>query len=115
MSGGEWDEGEAFSNLRCRWMEADKTATDYRSPDEVKALAAMLDVSDELRRLGWRDIIYCPKDGERFLAIEFGSCGAFPCYYEGKWPGGSWWTEAHGDLWPSHPIMWRPLEKRGGA
>jgi hypothetical protein len=49
------------------------------------------------------------KDGSRFLAIEAGSTGVYPCYYQGEWPKGSWWAEAHGDLWPARPVLWKPM------
>ena len=79
-----------------------------RSPEEVFALDAMALVYAELTRLGWRDIIYCPKDGSHFLAITAGSCGVFECNYTGDWPDGSWWIY-DGDMWPAYPILWKPM------
>lgn len=47
-------------------------------------------------------------DGSVFDAIEVGSTGIHDCYYEGKWPAGSWWVrDSDGDLWPSRPMMFR--------
>jgi hypothetical protein len=59
-------------------------------PDEQSAIRAMFDAHDRLRELGWRDAVYCPKDGTEFLVIEPGSTGQHPCHYQGEWPTGSW-------------------------
>lgn len=68
----------------------------------------LMSTKKALESMGWRDIIYCPKDGTVFDAIEFGSTGIHACHYEGKWPIGSWWIhEDSGDLSPSRPIMFR--------
>ena len=91
------------------WAQADKRATDWRDAGEVKLLEQMNDAFNGLKACGWKEAIYCPKDGTPFLAIEAGSTGVFRCYYEGEWPSGRWWTQAHGDLWPSRPILWKPL------
>lgn len=76
-------------------------------PDEQAALGAMFEAYDRLRELGWRDIIYCPKDGSSFDVIEPGSTGIFRCHYVGEWPDGQWYAEDGGDLWPSSPILFR--------
>ncbi len=96
-------------NLMAMWAEADKRAKDWRDAGEVKLLERMNDAFEGLKACGWKEAIYCPKDGTVFLAIEAGSCGVFPCYYRGEWPKGSWWIEAHGDTWPSRPILWKPM------
>ena len=98
-------------NVQDIWREADKKRKEYRSIGEVELLNQMFDRYNGLRELGWRSIDYCPKDGTRFLAIEAGSTGVFPCYYQGEWPKGTWWTEAHGDLWPSRPILFKPIDE----
>ena len=79
-----------------------------RSAEEVAALGTMAIGYEQLHHLGWRNIIYCPKDGSYFLAIEAGSRGVFECNYTGEWPDGSWWIH-DGDTWPAHPILWKPL------
>ena len=78
-------------------------------PDEVAALRVMARAHGRLQRLGWRDAVYCPKDGSEFEAIEAGSAGIHRCIYQGEWPDGSWWIIADGDMWPSRPILFRPL------
>jgi hypothetical protein len=79
-------------------------------PTEKDAIEAMWSAFQRLRELGWHEAIYCPKDGSRFDAIEPGSTGIFRTHYSGEWPKGSWWAEDAGDLWPAHPILYRPTE-----
>lgn len=78
-------------------------------PDQAAALHALGQAYQRLSELGWRDAIYCPKDGSEFDVIEAGSTGVHRCHYVGKWPDGSWWIAADGDLWPSRPILFRAL------
>ena len=76
-------------------------------PDDKVALRLMTDAHHRLKELGWREAMYCPKDGTHFDAIEAGSSGIHDCFYEGEWPTGSWWSPSEGDLWPAHPILWK--------
>ena len=76
-------------------------------PDDNEALLNMFDAFQRLQELGWRDIIYCPKDGTHFDAIEAGSTGIHNCWYQGTWPKGIWWGDAANDIWPMHPILFR--------
>lgn len=99
----------SFTDLREHWLKSAAEQTDYRSPEEKTALEAMFAQYDALKRLGWNDAIYCPKDGSTFLAICAGSTGICPHHYKGEWSNGSWWAEDAGDLWPSRPILWRPM------
>lgn len=98
-----------FPSLRAWWEYNDQFATDYRTPEEKTALEAMWQQYDALRKLGWREAIYCPKDGSVFLAIDAGSTGVFECHYDGEWPKGTWWIHDGGDLWPARPILWKPI------
>jgi len=98
-------------NVQDIWREAEKRRIEYRAKGEAQLLSEMVDKYHGLKSLGWADAIYCPKDGSLFLAIEAGSTGVFPCSYKGEWPHGRWWTEADGDLWPSQPILWKPMPK----
>lgn len=82
-------------------------------PTESDAIVAMWSAWQRLKELGWRDAIYCPKDGTPFQAIEAGSAGIHECSYLGKWPTGSWLCHADGDLWPSRPILYRCNETVG--
>lgn len=76
-------------------------------PTEQDAIRGMWEAYQRLRELGWREAIYCPKDGTYFDAIEAGSTGIHDCTYHGEWPKGSWWVAADNDMWPSHPILYR--------
>lgn len=76
-------------------------------PDERSAIEAMHQAHTRLTELGWRNAIYCPKDGSTFDVIEAGSTGIHTAHYEGAWPDGSWWVHADGDLCPSRPILFR--------
>lgn len=78
--------------------------------NQRRELVKMFVAYDRLRLLGWREAIYCPKDGTVFEAIEAGSTGVHDCHYQGEWPNGSWWIHAAGDLYPSFPILFRLKE-----
>jgi hypothetical protein len=104
-------------NLREIWAAADKKAKDWREAGEEKLLRQMLDAREGLKSLGWRDGQYAPKDGTRFLSIEAGSTGVFPCYWmtnKHMTEGGGFWSEAHGDLWPAKPTLWKPMPSNAG-
>jgi hypothetical protein len=97
-------------------IEAHFKANDARlaadMPDEKACLLRMHDVVTRLTSLGWKDIVHCPKDGTVFHAILAGSCGIFPCHYDGKWPDGTWWCYDGGDIYPSRPILFKLIEKQ---
>lgn len=86
-----------------------KASRAQNMPDQDSALSAMFDAWQRLKELGWRDAIYCPKDGSEFEVIEAGSTGVHRCLYQGEWPSGSWLISGDGDLWPSRPILFRLL------
>lgn len=99
------------ADAECLWRaceDAERRAAE-EMPDEEAALRVMARAHGRLLKLGWRDAIYCPKDGTEFEAIEVGSTGIHRCIYLGKWPRGSWWIIADGDMWPSRPILFRLL------
>lgn len=76
-------------------------------PTEQDAIHAMWSAYQRLCELGWRDAIYCPKDGQTFKVIEPGSVGIHDCHYSGEWPSGGWWVHSEGDLWPSRPCLFK--------
>lgn len=91
--------------------EAAKAAEQKRAEDmpaEQDALRVMCDAYRRLEQLGWRNAVYCPKDGSIFDAIEAGSTGIHDCFYMGEWPSGSWKIVDEGDVWPSRPILFKP-------
>jgi len=87
--------------------EAEKNRREELMPDEDSAIKMLFDAYTRLKDFGWRNIIYCPKDGSEFKALEAGSTGKHDCVYDGKWPDGSWWILTEGDMSPSHPVMFR--------
>ena len=109
------DEAEAlWRNVEA--ADADRKA---RIPDQSTALNLMMDAFTRLKDMGWREAIYCPKDGSEFEVIEAGSTGIHRCIYQGKWPDGGWWILDDGDIWPSRPMLFRevehaPLPQQGG-
>lgn len=88
-------------------IEKAKQARAEKMPDEKAALTQMFEAYTRLKEIGWKDAIYCPKDGSMFSSISAGSTGIHKCNYTGEWPTGSWWVY-DGDVWPARPILWRP-------
>lgn len=104
VTGDEWDaQTGAFSRV-----DAARAAL---MPTEQDAINMMWQAVQRLKQLGWKEAIYCPKDGSEFDAIEPGSTGIHKTHYSGEWPTGGWMVADGGDLWPSHPYLYRPTEK----
>jgi len=96
---------------RCELISSAASPTGYVSGyEEAIALSALFDAYQKLKALGWREAIYCPKDGSTFLTIEAGSTGTNDTLYMGNSPNGGCWIMSGGDLWPAHPILWKPKE-----
>ena len=91
------------------WAASEKLEPKYGTETDLTSLKEINDAYFRLKNDGWKEIIYCPKDGSLFLAIEAGSGGIFPCQYLGEWPKGAWFIHHAGDQWPSHPILWKPM------
>jgi hypothetical protein len=89
-------------------IEREKEARARELPTIEDCLRMNVKLHQRMRELGWRDAIYCPKDGTEFDAIEFGCGAAGTCHYDGEWPKGSWWMHSEGDLWSSLPVMFKP-------
>lgn len=98
-----------WTELLRHWEESAKSDKDYTTDTERPFLEKISATSFELRRLGWESIIYCPKDGRPFLAIEAGYSRVFPCVYKGAWPTGGWWAMEAGDMWPVRPFLFKPM------
>lgn len=92
-----------------RSAEATKAKRASDMPDEKSAIRAMFDGWLRLKELGWRESMYCPKDGSVFKVIEAGSTGIFDCSYQGEWASGRFLVQDGGDLYPSHPVLFKLL------
>lgn len=90
---------------QCGFTGAGKRAE--AMPTEADAIECMFDAFQRLKELGWKEAIYCPKDGTPFDVIEAGSTGIHDCIYVGEWPDGHWWVLSAGDQWPSRPILFK--------
>lgn len=90
-----------------RQVEAADARRKELMPDEQAARHMLFDAWLRLKDFGWKEAMYCPKDGRMFEVIEAGSTGVFKCEYNGEWPTGSYWIHSDNDLSPSRPVMYR--------
>jgi hypothetical protein len=108
----EWKPGMRFEgDLMGFWAYNDAREPRYTLPEERVELEKIAGAVEALRRQGWRDAVYCPKDGTRFLVIEAGCTAVYPCIYRGEWPTGHWFVQHAGDEWPARPILFRPMRE----
>lgn len=70
--------------------------------EEVREVRAIFHAFDRLRKLGWREAIYAPRDQSPLLLIEAGSTGIHHGYRDDY---GFWIAE--GDTYPSNPILFK--------
>ena len=84
-------------------------------PTEQDAMVVMQEAFERLKDLGWKEAMYCPKDGTLFWAIEPGCSAAGVCQYIGTWPTGRYWMHAGGDLWPSRPALFKPMDQKSAT
>jgi len=78
--------GEAESILAA--IDADARRRAEEMPDEISAINKLFDAWLRLKELGWKEAIYCPKNGSTFQVIQAGSTGVFDAHYRGEWPDG---------------------------
>lgn len=90
-------------------LDADKAKRIDEMPDIDAALRVFARAYRRLIELGFREIIYHPKDGSTFEVIEPGSTGIFPCEFWESPTRGSFWIQQDGGT-PSHPVLWRPSQ-----
>ena len=80
-----------------------------RMPDTIAALDQAATAKDRLRKLGWSEGSYCPKDGTKFALVEWGSTGVHLGHYIGEWPTGHIYC---GDfLLRPQSVMFKPLDQ----
>lgn len=92
-------------------LDADKAKRIDEMPDIPHALRVFTRAYRRLIELGFKEIIYVPKDGSTFEVIEPGSTGIFPCNWQEEPARGSFWIHEDGGS-PSHPVLWRPKQER---
>jgi len=85
-------------------VEAARTKRAEDMPTDQDAVNVLGQARERLRELGWREECYAP-DGIEAQIIELGSSGI----HQGRKDGTCWWIAEAGDLWPSHPILFKPL------
>ena len=90
-------------------LDADKAKGIDEMPDIEHALRVFTRAYRRLIDLGFREIIYHPKDGSTFEVIEPGSTGIFPCQFWTEPTRGSFWIMQDGGS-PSHPVLWRAIQ-----
>jgi hypothetical protein len=93
-------------------IKADKAKGIEEMPDVQAALRVFTRAYRRLIDLGFREIIYHPKDGATFEVIEPGSTGIHPCQFWTEPARGSFWSFSQdGDCGPAHPVLWRPMQQ----
>jgi len=99
VSTEQWDEMMAAFNRADKWR-ADQM------PDQEAALRVMFEAHRRLIELGWREVIYCPRDGSSWEFCGPGSTGVHPGYRDEQ---GRFWVEDGGDIWPADPSLFRAV------
>jgi hypothetical protein len=101
-----------FEVMRGMLAQADeeKAARAVEMPDDASALRVLHRAYRRLKETGWNDAQYA-RDGAWMEVIEVGSTGIHRarCDRELK----CWWIADGGDLWPSRPVLCRPLPESG--
>lgn len=88
---------------------------EYRAramPTEKDALRVLFEAFQRLKDLGWKEAIYCPKDGRHIMLVTVGSTGI----HEGNCLKGSdghshFWAYSGNDIWPINPILFKALSE----
>lgn len=75
-------------------------------PDTAAALRVMFSAYSRLQKLGWRPIMYAPKERLE-QTVSVGSTGIHPAV----WMMDRWWIEEAHDLWPGDPILYKPSKE----
>ncbi len=102
-----------LSQEECEALIANVEANEARKaemmPTSREAVRLMFDAYDRLKKLGWRQGCYCPKDGTEFAVIEHGSTGIFTGRYSGEWPKG--YVHVEDEVCRPNGILWKPIDK----
>lgn len=96
-------------------LPRDPKAVHHPTDEERVHINAIMDGVRALQRLGWRQVMYAPRNNTPFLIIEPGSTGIHECTRDKE---GRFWSY-DGDVWPSNPMLFKALatfsEARSGG
>lgn len=96
---------EAVEKLWAEAQAAQRTRA-ANMPTESKAIHALFDAWYRLKELRWREAMYVPRDGTLCEFIECGSTGIHRGHAD---ENGRVWLHDDGDMWPSNPVLFRPV------
>ena len=65
-------------------IENEKNERASKLPDSLACLSAISQAKNRMRELGWREGVYCPRNGETFAVSQIGSTGM----WSGHWSPG---------------------------
>ena len=93
-------------------IDREEARSQLQIPTERDAINLIHRARERLKRFGWQEAQYCPKDGSPFAVICAGSTGIFRCTYSGEWPDGYFMVEDGGDVYPTSlgVLMFRLLQ-----
>lgn len=99
---------EQWDQMMAAFERADQWRAD-QIPDEAAALNVMMECWKRLKEMGWRESMYCPRDGAPVEFIEAGSTGI----HKG-WRDDTYFWIDDGDQWPSKtgPILFRLKQEK---
>ncbi len=100
-----------FDELLAAIAKNDQWRAD-QMPDEAAALNVMFQAHERLKQLGWRDVLYCPRDGSEWEFCGPGSTGIHPGYRDEQ---GRFWVSGGGDIWPADPSLFRAVQARSAT
>mgnify|MGYP001827385247 CR=1 FL=1 len=101
---------DAFTFLRKHWDESAAKERPELERLSHPSMPTIYELVQDMKRSGWSDAAYCPKDGSMFLAWDPLNLLPYHCTYRGEWPDGNWDAHSCGDIWPARPVLWTALE-----
>jgi len=89
-------------------LPRDPKAVYKKTPEEEQYLKDMFTAYYGLRKLGWRESMYCPRDRSIVLLISAGTTGIFEGYRDEE---DRFWCY-DGDVWPCDAILFKADDER---
>ena len=103
-----------WGDLRQHWEESAKKERPDRMKNAHRVMVEIARLTNEMRTDGWKEVSYCPKDGSMFWAWDPLCSLPYKCSYRGVWPDGKWDAYCDGDIWPSRPVLFKPIDAASG-